>query len=95
MGKHHGPAYLFDVTTGQQLAKLTNDDMSASDGFGISVTIDGHATLAGAYEDDVLGLNAGAAYLFDATILEPASLSALAVLFPVLVSRRRRGLGIS
>ncbi len=38
-GAFSGSAYLFDTTTGRQIAKLLPDDGAASDWFGISVSI--------------------------------------------------------
>lgn len=66
-GSGSGSAYLFDVTTGQQLAKLTASDASANDLFGISVAISGNTALIGAAFDDDRGDRAGSAYLFDVT----------------------------
>ena len=62
-----GSAYLFDVTTGQQLLKLTASDASAGDVFGISVNILGNLAIVGANRNDDLGLESGSFYLFDAT----------------------------
>ena len=68
-GSFSGSAYLFDTTTGQQIAKLLPDDGAASDEFGCSVAISGATAIIGAYfdDDDKNGLNSGSAYLFDAT----------------------------
>ena len=64
-----GAAYLFDVTTGLELHKLTADDAAAGDSFGCSVGIDGGAAIVGAYAKDVAKnvakANEGAAYLFN------------------------------
>ncbi len=63
-----GAAYIFDVTTGQQLHKLLPDDNGASmDEFGFSVAIDGNVALVGDRWDDDNGLDSGSAYLFDVT----------------------------
>ncbi len=60
-------AYVFDVTTGRQLRKLTApDDGPGIDYFGWNVAINGDIALVGAYGDDGTGNNSGAAYLFDA-----------------------------
>jgi hypothetical protein len=61
-GSFSGSAYLFDSTTGQQLAKLTASDAAAGDRFGRSVSISGDYALIGAHEND----DKGAAYLFNA-----------------------------
>ncbi len=62
-----GSAYLFDVTTGQQLFKLLSDDGAAEDFFGTSVAISGNTAIVGALGDDDNGTFSGSAYLFDAT----------------------------
>ncbi|MCH8047157.1 MAG: FG-GAP repeat protein [Planctomycetes bacterium] len=64
-GINAGAAYVFDVTTGEQLFKLTASDGEADDRFGWSVAIDGTTAIVGARLDDDGGINAGAAYLFD------------------------------
>ena len=58
-----GSAYLFDVTTGQQLTKLVASDREKHSSFGFSVAISDQAAIVGAYRthDD----NSGAAYLYD------------------------------
>ena len=56
-------AYLFDVTTGQQLHKLTPDDPGAGS-FGWSVALSGSIAIVGRPFDNG---TAGSAYLFDAT----------------------------
>jgi hypothetical protein len=66
-GVGSGSTYLFDVTTGQQLAKLTASDASANSVFGASVAISGNTALIGAPFDDDIGEKAGSAYLFDVT----------------------------
>ncbi len=66
-GSLSGSAYLFDVTTGTQLAKLTALDAATWDTFGKSVAIDGGIAIVGAYGDDDNGNNSGSAYLFDVT----------------------------
>jgi WD40 repeat protein len=62
---NEGSAYLFDVTTGTQLFKLTADDAEAGDEFGISVAISGNTAIVGASMENAGGADAGAAYLFD------------------------------
>lgn len=63
-GLNSGSAYLFDATTGTQLAKLLADDGGASDGFGVSVSIDDGLVAVGA---DLRYFAFGAAYVFDAS----------------------------
>jgi hypothetical protein len=66
-GKDSGSAYLFDNTTGVEVAKLVPGDGEAGDGFGRSVAISGAIAIVGAPMDDELGTNSGSAYLFDTT----------------------------
>ncbi len=60
-----GSAYLFDASTGLQLAKLIPLDGEALDQFGESIDIDGDVVAVGARFGDTFGH--GWAYLFDAT----------------------------
>ncbi|MCH8165487.1 MAG: FG-GAP repeat protein [Planctomycetes bacterium] len=62
-----GSAYLFDTTTGQQIAKLLANDGAADDFFGRSVAISGATAIVGAVGDDDNGGGSGSAYLFDAS----------------------------
>ena len=62
-----GSAYLFDASTGVQIAKLLPSDGANQDYFGISVAIDGDLVIVGAFRDDDNGTDSGSAYLFDAT----------------------------
>jgi hypothetical protein len=67
-GTDSGSAYLFDTTTGAQIAKLAPADLGIHDYFGRSVGISGDIAIVGAwYHDTDDGLDVGAAYLFDAT----------------------------
>jgi len=66
-GFRTGSAYLFDITTGNQLAKLTASDATADDRFGKSVAISGNTALVGVSGDDDAGRSSGSAYLFDVT----------------------------
>ncbi len=66
-GDFSGSAYLFDSTTGVQIAKLLPDDGAVQDQFGISVAISGETAIVGARLDDDNGSNSGSAYLFDTT----------------------------
>ena len=61
-GGHVNSAYLFDVTTGQGLFKLTPSDGESADGFGLSVAIDGNTAIVGAKHHNS---STGSAYLFD------------------------------
>ncbi|MFT5286749.1 MAG: hypothetical protein ACI8TQ_002921 [Planctomycetota bacterium] len=66
-GGDTGAAYLFDTTTGLEIAKLLASDGSAGDEFGNSVAISGTIAIVGAPEEDDNGGGSGAAYLFDTT----------------------------
>ncbi len=60
-----GSAYLFDITTSLQIAKLLPNDGAADDFFGASVAISGTTAIVGALYDDDNGTDSGSAYLFD------------------------------
>lgn len=67
-GLEAGAAYLYDVTTGNQLRQLSGDDVTAGDRFGCSVGISGNVAIVGAYgHDSGPGMESGAAYVFDVT----------------------------
>ena len=66
-GGASGSAYVFGVTTGNELQKLTASDGAASDSYGYSVALSGGTTVIGAYENDDDGTNSGSAYLFRAS----------------------------
>jgi hypothetical protein len=84
-GSNAGAAYLFDVSTGVQLARIVAPDGVAGDLFGASVALEGNTAVIGA--PGVNG-NSGAVYAF--TIPEPASLAVLMVCGAGLAGRRRR-----
>ena len=81
-GDDSGAAYLFDTTTGRQIAKLLANDGAAGDRFGRSVAIspDGIGAIVGARYHDDNGNASGSAYLFD--ISDPASPMQIAKLLP-------------
>lgn len=64
-GTDSGSAYLFDATTGQQLAKLLPDDGQSSDQFGFSVALNGNFAFIGSLFGDGAVSNSGAVYVFD------------------------------
>ncbi len=65
-GLNSGSAYLFDVSTGEQLFKLTASDAAAGDFFGASVAIYRNVAVVGAPGNDGDdGNNYGSAYIFD------------------------------
>ena len=61
-----GAAYLFDASTGGQLARLIAPDGAIGDEFGQSIGIDGGLCAVGASGDDDGGSNSGSVYLFTA-----------------------------
>lgn len=64
-GNGSGSAYLFDTSTGIQIAKLLPSDGAEMDAFGGSVSISGSTAIVGAWGDDDNDLDSGSAYLFD------------------------------
>ncbi len=66
-GDSSGSAYLFDTTTGVQIAKLLPDDGEEHDSFGTSVAISGAAAIVGAWANGDNGFQSGSAYLFSIT----------------------------
>ncbi len=68
-GPNSGSAYLFDASTGDQIAKLIADDGAAHDHFGYSIAISNGVVAVGARldDDDDNGGDSGSAYLFDAS----------------------------
>jgi len=82
-GASSGSAYLFNIETGQQVAKLVADDASAGVGFGFSVGLlieDGVALAAVAANTSNPDGSTGAVYLFD--VSDPASPAQLAKVLP-------------
>ncbi len=68
-GNDSGAAYFFHarIASSTQLNKLTATDAAAGDEFGTSVALSGHHALIGAPKNDnERGMDAGAAYVFDA-----------------------------
>jgi hypothetical protein len=66
LGSFTGAAYLFEASSGQQLAKLTASDAQAFDNFGLDVSIDGHTAVVGAPLATVGGERNGVVYQFAA-----------------------------
>ena len=66
-GTESGSVYLFDSTTGLQLAHLLPIDGAAFDEFGSSVDIADGVIAVGAHRDEDNGQAAGSAYIFDAS----------------------------
>ena len=65
-GYDAGAAYLFDASTGRQIAKLVASDGAQEDYFGVSVAVSGNIAVVGSYWDDDRGHNSGSVYVFDA-----------------------------
>ena len=64
-GEDSGAAYLFDVTTGEELFRLTASDGYARQDFGSDVAISGNLAMVAAWSDSEAGEYAGAVYVFD------------------------------
>ena len=64
-GTETGSAYIFNVTTGAQIHKLTASDKVAGDEFGRSVAISGNYAIVGAHFDDEPSSSSGSAYIFN------------------------------
>ncbi|MDP6941009.1 MAG: hypothetical protein QGH51_03185 [Planctomycetota bacterium] len=65
LGAESGSAYLFNVSNGNQLAKLLAADGASGDKFGTSVAIFGNKVAVGAPADDDMGPDSGSVYVFD------------------------------
>ncbi|KAJ8603557.1 hypothetical protein CTAYLR_004881 [Chrysophaeum taylorii] len=63
VGVRDDAAYVFDATTHAQLAKLDDDKKTSL--FGCSVALDASVIVVGAMYDDQVGVDAGAAHVFD------------------------------
>jgi esterase/lipase superfamily enzyme len=70
-GTNSGSAYIFNVTTGAELCKLTANDAGGADEFGRSVAISGNYAIVGANKDDDNGSASGSAYIFTGTLISP------------------------
>ncbi len=66
-GEHSGAVYMFNSTTGQQTNKLVTCDRSENDLFGYAISMNEQFIAVSAIQNDDLGFDAGAAYLFDLT----------------------------
>ena len=95
-GLFSGSAYLFNTTTGTQIAKLTASDGTEGDIFGSSVAIFGNTAIVGAAGDDDNGERSGSAYVFRSLPVAPVPLPAGGVLLLTALgalgvcARRRR-----
>lgn len=66
-GMSSGSAYVFNLLTGEEVAKLTTGVGAPNDRLGASVALVGNTVLVGATGSDIDGANSGSVYLFDAT----------------------------
>ena len=66
-GGSSGSAYLFNATTGVQIAKLLPSDGESGDNFGFSIAVADGLVAVGMRLDDENGPNSGSAYVFDAS----------------------------
>ncbi len=64
-GPNSGSAYVFDLSTGQQIAKLLPSDGAAQDNFGVEVGISDGRIVVSSSEDDDNGNASGSVYVFD------------------------------
>lgn len=92
---HQGAAYVFDITTGLQVAKFTAPSSEANDRFGWSIAALGNTVVTGAIADDVgSNIDQGSAYTFTVVSTpEPAGtvfLVSITVCLTPMVHRRFR-----
>lgn len=66
-GRNSGSAYLYDASTGSQIAELIPTDGAVGDQFGWSCAIFNGIVAVGAVSNDDNGTNSGSAYLFIAS----------------------------
>lgn len=97
-GDASGSVYLFDVSTGEQIAKFSASDGMVGDKFGESVAISGNRFIVGSPFNDERGTDAGAAYIFTDTastmtpVPLPSSVILLLAALGALTLRRRKNL---
>jgi len=65
-GKNSGSAYLFNASTGAEIAKLLPSDGASNEEFGWSIAISDGVVAVGAIKGGDQGSRSGSAYLFDA-----------------------------
>ena len=87
-GGESGSAYIFDLLTGNEIAKFTASDAGWNDFFGKAVGISGDTVIVGAPGDDDHGAYSGAVYVFD--VPEPSAAILLALSGMVAITRRRK-----
>jgi len=64
-GTNSGTAYVFDVSTGEQLFKLHASDGAEGDIFGGSIAVSRNLAVISAHDDSDNGVDSGSAYVFD------------------------------
>jgi outer membrane protein assembly factor BamB len=74
-GLESGSAYLFDVETGEMLAKFVAHDGAENDEYGLPVAVTDTGGLIGARWNDENGNDSGAAYLYAITQACPADMN--------------------
>ena len=79
-GDLSGSAYLFNASTGRQIAKVLPSDGMEYDNFGYSISIDNGDIVVGAPGDDDSGSNSGSAYVFTVSALCVADLTGEGIL---------------
>lgn len=96
-GIDSGAAYIFEISTGRQLAKILASDGLDGDAFGYAVALSTDLALAGAGFADGAGPDSGAAYLYaydtaslTAPVPLPAAFWLLGSALGLLALRRRR-----
>lgn len=64
-GVQSGAAYLFDLTTNEQILKLTNNEGAHEDRFGADVAMNGDVIAIGAFFEPFHDENSGVAYVYE------------------------------
>jgi outer membrane protein assembly factor BamB len=85
----YGATYLFDTSTGAQLAKFRGDDVVFASRFGASAAVDGDMAIIGAFQTTVGTARNGAAYVFRISVPEPHALLLALVAITSLAHQRR------
>jgi hypothetical protein len=70
-GDYSGSAYVFDITTGEQLYKFLPGDGAERDYFGGSVSVSGSLAMIGSLNDDDGYWDSGSAYMIDIPTGQP------------------------
>ena len=83
-GAYSGSAYVYNLDTNQQIAKLMPSDGAAFDEFGYSVGISGDIIVVGTRYDDDRGTDSGSVYVFDLSPPEPCNPADLATPYGLL-----------